>query len=148
MVVRKHISIEKKYVEKVRPFLAKHDGNFSAAMREIIDLAVNPRIVMTHSDGVMLFDPPTADWLLRKTNCIIPEKEILYDIADPLLFNSVSRTLEYFIIKFRELGWGIEFSLNDDSDTIPTTATLTVKGENYPLIDLSAKLFSMYLASQ
>jgi len=90
MVVRKHISIEKKYVEKVRPFLAKHDGNFSAAMREIIDLAVNPRIVMTHSDGVMLFDPPTADWLLRKTNCIIPEKEILYDIADPLLFNSVS----------------------------------------------------------
>lgn len=147
MVVRKHISIEKKYVEKVRPFLAKHDGNFSAAMREIIDLAVNPRIVMTHSDGVMLFDPPTADWLLRKTNCIIPEKEILYDIADPLLFNSVSRTLEYFIIKFRELGWGIEFSLNDDSDTIPTMATLTVKGENYPLIDLSAKLFSLYLAS-
>jgi predicted hydrocarbon binding protein len=148
MVVRKHISIEKKYVDKVRPFLARHDGNFSAAMREIIDLAVNPRIVLTHSEGVTFFDPPTADWLLRKTNGMIPEKEILFEIADPLLFNSVSRTLDYFNYKFRELGWGVEFILNFDSDTILTTATLTVKGENYLLIDLSVKLFSLYLASQ
>src|SRR4030066_2037407 len=124
MVVRKHISIEKKYVDKVRPFLARHDGNFSAAMREIIDLAVNPKIVLTHSDGVTFFDPPTADWLLRKTNGMIPEKEILFEIADPLLFNSVSRTLDYFNTKFRELGWGGEFILNFDSDTILTTATL------------------------
>ncbi|GFO96850.1 hypothetical protein ig2599ANME_1041 [groundwater metagenome] len=148
MVVRKHISIEKKCVDKVKPFLARHDGNFSAAIREIIDIAVNPRIVLTHSEGVMLFDPPTADWLLRKTNGMIPEKEILYEIADPLLFNSVSRTLEYFNAKFRELGWEVEFSLDYDSDTILTTAALTIKGENYPPIDLSARLFSLYLASQ
>jgi len=148
MVVRKHISIEKKYVDRVKPFLAKHNGNFSAAMREIIDIAVNPKIVLTHSEGVMLFDTPTADWLLRKTNRIIPEKELLYEIADPLFFNSLSRTLEYFNIKFRELEWGIELRLNYDSDTVPATAVLMTKGENHQLVDLSARLFSLYLASQ
>ncbi len=148
MVVRKHISIERKYVDKVKPFLAKHDGNFSAAMRELIDIAVNPRLVLTHSESAVLFDSPTADWLLRKTSGMIPEKEILYETADPLLFNSISKTIEYFNTKFRELGWGTEFSLNCDSDTIPTTAVLTIKGENYPLIDLSARLLSLYLATQ
>lgn len=148
MVVRKHISIERKYMDKVKPFLTKHDGNFSAAIREIIDIAINPRIVLTHSDGVILFDPPTASWLLRKTNGIIPEKEILYEIADPLLFNSVSNTLEYFNVKFKELGWGLEFNLNCDSDTNPTTAMLTIKGEIYQFIDLSARIFSLFLAVQ
>jgi predicted hydrocarbon binding protein len=148
MVVRKHISIEKKYVDKVKPFLAKHDGNFSAAMRELIDIAVNPRLVLTHSDGAVLFDSPTADWLLRKTSGMIPEKEILYETADPLLFNSVSKTMEYFNTKFRELGWGMEFSLTCDNDIAPITAVLTIKGENYPLIDLSARLLSLYLATQ
>ncbi|HEY9246858.1 MAG TPA: hypothetical protein VIO11_08435 [Candidatus Methanoperedens sp.] len=148
MVVRKHISIEKKYVDKVKPFLAKHDGNFSSAIREIIDIAVNPRLVLTHSEKVVLFDSPIAEWLLGKTNNIIPEQEILQEIADPLSFNSVSKTLDYFNIKFRELRWGIEFRIDCDSDTSPATATLTVKGENLLLVDLSARLFSIYLATQ
>lgn len=148
MVVRKHISIERKYVDKVKPFLTKHDGNFSAAIREIIDLAAHPRIVLTHSEGVLLFDPPTASWLLGKTAGILPEREFLNEIADPLVFKSVSSTLEYFDIKFKELGWGTEFSLNCDNDTVPTTAMLTIKGENYSLIDLSARVFSLFLAVQ
>lgn len=148
MVVRKHISIEKEYIEKVKPFLAKHGGNFSAAMRELIDIAVNPRLILKHSDGAVLFDSPTADWLLRKTGGIIPEKEILYETADPALFYSISKTMEYLNTKFRELGWGMESSLTCDSDTAPTTAVLTIKGENYPMIDLSARLLSLYLATQ
>ena len=146
MVVRKHISLERKYADKVKPFLAKHDGNFSAAIREIIDIAVNPRIVLTHSEGAVLFDPPIAGWLLRKTKDMVPEKEILDETADPLLFNSISRTMEYFDAKFKELGWGVEFRM--ESDTAVATASLTIKGENYQLADLAARLFSLYMASQ
>ena len=147
MVARKHISIEKKYVNKIKPFLTKHDGNFSAAIREIIDIALNEKIVLNHSDDVILFDAPIADFFLNRTNGIIPEKEILYEIADPILFYSVSKTLEYFNNKFKELGWGIELSLLDcDNDTIPTIAVLTVKGEQYELVDLTARLFSLFLA--
>ncbi|MCX9080718.1 MAG: hypothetical protein OIN83_00815 [Candidatus Methanoperedens sp.] len=147
MVVRKHISIEKKYVDKIKPLLEKYEGNFSAAIREIIDIAVEGRMALTHSDHVILFDSPTANFLLSKTNGIIPEKEILSKIADPLLFHSLSNTLEYFNIKFKELGWGITFSVTCDNDTTPTIAALTITGENDQLIDLSAKLFSLYLAA-
>ncbi len=37
MIVTKHISIDKECVEKLRPQLERHNGNFSAAIREIID---------------------------------------------------------------------------------------------------------------
>lgn len=146
MVIRKHISIEKKYEDKIKPFLIKHEGNFSAAIRDIIDLAVDKRIAFDHSDRVMLFDSSIANFFLIKTLDIIPEKEILSEIADPSLFNSVSETVEFFNIKFNELDWKIEFSLDCDSDTGPTTGVLTIKSEYYPLISLCAKIISLYLA--
>lgn len=146
MVVRKHISIEKKYVDKIKPLLEKHEGNFSAAIREIIDIAIDGRMALTHSDYVMLFDMPIANFLLSKTNGIIPEKDILYKIANPLLFNSVSATLEYFNMKFKEMRWGIVLSAKCNDDTVPTTAVTTITGENNQLIDLAAKIFSLYLA--
>ena len=146
MVIRKHISIERKYDDKIKPFLSKHDGNYSAAIREIIDIAVDGRVVLDHSESIMLFDSTIANMLLKKTIGIIPEKEILYEIADPTVFGSVSNTLEFFRKKFSELEWGIEFSINCDSDTTPTTAVLSLENGNYPLMDLSARILSLYLA--
>ncbi len=144
--MRKHISLERKYEDKIKPFLQKHQGNFSAAVRELIDIAIDRRIALTHSESVLIFDAAIANFLLRMTEGILPEKEILYEMADPLMFNSVSNTLEYFKIKFNELGWDLEFNIQCDSDTIPTTAVLTIKGGNYHLIKLSAKIFSLFMA--
>lgn len=146
MVIRKHISIEKKYEEKIKPFLIQHKGNFSAAIRDIIDQAVDKRMTFDHSDRVMLFDNSIANFFLIKTLGIIPDREILSEIADRSLFNSVSETVEFFNIKFNELDWKIEFSLDCDSDTVPTTGVLTIKGEDYLLLSLCAKIISLYLA--
>ena len=146
MVVRKHISFEKEYIDKIQPFLTKHNGNFSAAIRDIIDLAVNGKTTLNHSDNAMLFDSHIANLLLNKTMGLIPNKEILNEIADPVIFNSISNTLDYFNAKFKELEWGIELFIVSDSDTFPTTSSLTIKGNNYPLIDLSARIFSLFLA--
>ena len=38
MSVRKNISLENVHLKKLEPLVQKHNGNFSAAMREIIDL--------------------------------------------------------------------------------------------------------------
>ncbi|MCG7848137.1 MAG: hypothetical protein MIO93_03020 [ANME-2 cluster archaeon] len=146
MVIRKHISIEKKDYDKIKPFLTKHEGNFSAAIRDIIDLAIDKKIALDHSDRVMLFDSSIANYLLIKTLGIIPDKEILSEIADPSLFNSVSETVKFFNVKFKELDWKIELSLDYDTDNDPTTGVLTIKGEYYPLISLCAKIMSLYLA--
>jgi hypothetical protein len=39
MVVSKHISLDDDSVEKMKPFVEKHDGNFSAALKEVINQA-------------------------------------------------------------------------------------------------------------
>jgi predicted hydrocarbon binding protein len=146
MVVRKHISFEKKDLDRIKPFLERHNGNFSAAIREVIDHAIDPKPRLTCSDRVILFDYETADYLLRKTQLILPEKELLNEIADPKLLNSISGALEYFNMKYKELGWGLDFVISSDSDTAPVTAALTITGENDHLIYLASKLFSLFIA--
>lgn len=146
MVVRKHISFEKKDLDKIKPFLEKHNGNFSAAIREVIDHAINPKPMLIYSDRVVLFDYETADYLLRKAQLLLPEKELLYEIADPKLFNSISGALEYFNMKYKELGWGLDFVISSDNDTVPTNAVITITGENDYLIDLASKIFSLFIA--
>jgi len=146
MIIRKHISFEKEYVEKMQPFLTKHDGNFSAAIRDIIDLAMNAKADLNYSDSIMLFDSQLANLLLKKTTGIIPDREILEEIIDSQLSNSIYNALEYFNAKFKELEWEIELCLISDSATVPTTSELIVKGENYLQIDMSARIFSQFLA--
>ncbi|RZB32756.1 MAG: hypothetical protein AEth_00434 [Candidatus Argoarchaeum ethanivorans] len=146
MVIRKHISLEKKEVDKIEPFLVKHNGNFSAAMRDIINKVLDQKIALTHSNEIMIFDSSIANLLLAKACGIIPEKEILHELADPSLFYSVSKTLDYFNIKFKELGWDVELNIRCDSDTNPTTAVLTIKNRNYQLLDLSARILSLFLS--
>ena len=143
---RHNISLKKEDEEKLQPLLIKHGGNYSAAIRESIELALNKKMVPDYSDSVMLFDSRLANFLLKKTTGIIPEREILEEIIDSQLSNSIFNALEYFNAKFKELEWEIELSLNCDSSTVPTTAELIIKGENYLQIDLSARIFSLFLA--
>lgn len=146
MVVRKHISFEKEYINKMQPFLTKHDGNFSAAIRDIIDLAITGKSSFDHSNNVMFFDSHLANLLLNKTMGMIPDKQILDEIADPLLYDSISNTIDFFNAKFAELGWDIKISMVCDNDIVPTTATVHIIGKNYLLIDLTARIFSLFLA--
>ena len=39
MIIRKNISLNEEYLNKLEPLLKKHNGNLSSVMREIIDLA-------------------------------------------------------------------------------------------------------------
>lgn len=41
LIITKHISLEKEYIEKITPYIVKHKGNFSAAIKEIINRAEN-----------------------------------------------------------------------------------------------------------
>jgi hypothetical protein len=39
MIVTRHISLDNDCIDKMQPYVEKHKGNFSAAVREIIDRA-------------------------------------------------------------------------------------------------------------
>jgi len=37
MIVTRHISLDKDCIDKIEPYVRRHNGNFSAAVREIIE---------------------------------------------------------------------------------------------------------------
>ncbi len=39
MILRKNISLTEDYITKLNPLIEKHNGNLSAVIREVIDLA-------------------------------------------------------------------------------------------------------------
>jgi len=39
MILRKNISLNEDYLRKLEPLMQKHNGNLSAVIREVIDLA-------------------------------------------------------------------------------------------------------------
>lgn len=39
MIVTRHISLDNDCIDKMQPYVEKNNGNFSAAVREIIDRA-------------------------------------------------------------------------------------------------------------
>jgi len=125
MIVTKHISLDKDCVEKMRPYVEKHQGNFSAAMREIIDKAGKSGLPFNSS----AIDNSLFKWMLTEVCTFIPD-DIINEMIDPVLFNSI-RKLESFVnFRFKDLGWPTEISLKCDNDTFPSDILMEIKGDN------------------
>lgn len=125
MIVTKHISLDKDCVEKMRPYVERHQGNFSAAMREIIDKAGKSGLPLNSS----AIDNSLFKWMLTEVCTLIPD-DIMNEMIDPILINSI-RKLEGFVnFRFHDLGWYTEVSLKCDNDTFPSDILMEIKGDN------------------
>jgi len=139
MIVTKHISLDKDCVEKMRPYVEKHQGNFSAAMREIIDKAGKSGLPFNSS----AIDNSLFKWMLTEVCTFIPD-DIINEMIDPVLFNSI-RKLESFVnFRFKDLGWPTEISLKCDNDTFPSDILMEIKGDNQKA-KFIASIMSQYL---
>ncbi len=70
MNITRHISIDDEYVEKIKPYIEKHNGNFGAAIREIVYQAerYSPR---TNSSAMEL---SMFNWMLKETEgTLVPD---------------------------------------------------------------------------
>jgi predicted hydrocarbon binding protein len=125
MIVTKHISLDKDCVEKMTPYVERHQGNFSAAMREIIEKAGKSGLPFNSS----AIDNSLFKWMLTEVCTLIPD-DVLNEMIDPVLINSV-RKLESFVnYRFQDLGWNIDISLKCDNDSFPSDIMMEIKGEN------------------
>lgn len=139
MIVTKHISLDKDCVEKMRPYVEKHQGNFSAAMREIIDKAGKSGLPFNSS----AIDNSLFKWMLTEV-CTFTPDNILNEMIDPMLINSI-RKLESFVnFRFQDLGWHTEISLKCDNDTFPSDILMEIRGENQK-VKFIAGIMSQYL---
>ena len=139
MIVTKHISLDKDCVDKMSPYVERHQGNFSAAMREIIDKAGKSGLPYNSS----AMDNSLFNWLLNEV-CILVPDNVIFEMIDPLLINSMRKLEDFLNYRFRELEWDIDINLKSDNDTFPTDVVMEIRGA-YQKIKFVSCLLSQYL---
>ncbi len=135
-MIRKNVSMEDEYIQKLQPFLDKNSGNLSAAIRDAIELAdaalkghesiedaVNSfsggstkypavRNSLVESGECILISQLSFRWLIQNTDGILVSDELVSELFNPYRIKSISDLLEYFNQRSQNLGWGIEASIS------------------------------------
>jgi predicted hydrocarbon binding protein len=139
MTVTRHISLDEDHVEKMKPYLQKHNGNFCAALREIINQGkYSPR---TNSSVI---DISLFNWLLKEAEGMLIPDNVLDEVIDPELITSMGKLEEDVKCRFSELEWDIDLVLKYDSDTLPSDVLIEMKGSPQK-IKFVACMLSQYL---
>ncbi len=140
MQVMRHISLDDAHVDKMKPYLDKHEGNLCAAIREIINEAGKYSSRMNSS----AIDSGLLNWMLEELEgTLVPEK-VLDEILDPGLMASMNVLEKYIHQRLRELEWDVELVLNYDSETFPSEILLEIRGDRQKT-KFFACLLSQYL---
>ena len=170
MVVRKNISLEQTHLKKLDSLIKKHNGNLSAAIRDAIDITeaslhrygsfedAISRIISDKKDLTgreesiesgrnILISRPVLLWMLKWTKGIPLENEIFEEVLDPLKINTISELDKKINEISRESGWNCQVSLFCMDDINPSTATVTIAGDNEAYRDFLAQLVVMFLAN-
>lgn len=134
----KNISLDQECINKMKSIVQKHQGNFSAAIRELITRS--ERILPENSSIV---DESIFNWMLDdKDGRLIPE-EILDRIIDPLLINNYHNLYRYIDDKFRDI-WKVNIDIKCDNDISPSQIMINIGGE-YKKIRFIACMLSQYI---
>jgi len=140
MIVTKHISIDKECVEKLRPQLERHNGNFSAAIRDIIDR--NGKSVFPNNSSAI--DTSLFKWMLAEVEGVLIPDNILDELIDPILINSIRNLEECLNSRFKELEWDIDIEFKYDNDTFPSGILIEIKGDTHKIRSVAC-ILSQYM---
>ncbi len=153
MSIRKNISLEKNHLEKLDPLITKNKGNFSAAIREIIDLIDtmlnNPDDVSKVIDGLKTdynFTETIMYWLIKQTRGKLIEQEVLDNIIDPTKIVLLSDLEEYLDDMTNGGNWQTSISIdNYDNNIIPSGVNVILTGHSVYKMEFLAGIISSFL---
>lgn len=153
MSVRKNISLEKGHLRKLEPLVLKHNGNFSAAMREIIDLidimTKDPEAINNLIDGLKTDYNLTENvifWLLKQARGRLIDTEYLCSIIDPAKIILLSDLEKYMSDMTNGASWQTTIKIEDYDDNVnPSHLIVTLSGNNINKIEFLASLISSFI---
>lgn len=169
MVVRKNISLEPIHLKKLESLIEEHKGNLSAAIRDAIDITevslrrygkvsealskigaekkeLTGREESIESGRNVMISTPIFLWMLKWTRSIPLDPEIFDELLDPLKIITISELDNKINELSRESGWNCKVSLFCMDDINPTTATVSIAGDNELYREFVAQLVVMFLA--
>lgn len=153
MSVRKNISLEKGHLRKLEPLIQKHHGNFSAAMREIIDLidtmSKHPESVNNLIDGLKTDYNLTENvvyWLIKQTSGRLIDPEHLNGIIDPSKIILLSDLEKYIDDMTNGVSWQTQIKIEDyDDNVFPSYVKVTLTGNSNHKMEFLGGMVSSFL---
>jgi hypothetical protein len=148
-MIRKNISLYEEDMKKIERIVEKHEGNLSAAMREIIDFVdfmlrkfgslEEAKKIERRTKGVCV---PNAmlNWFLTYTDECLPDEDAGGSIEEICAIESVSDLGEIAGMCF-----SVETQVDADDDRNPSAVTIRLTGERTHT-EFVAKIMACFLA--
>jgi len=123
MIKTKHISLDDDCIKRVAPFVFKHGGNFSAAIREMIELAED-----TLSDKSLVVDEHLFDWLLDEVDGRLIPDSVLDVMIDKSLSGNMDNLNKFINKRLTKFGWKVNVNIGYDNMLSPSNMVIQVAG--------------------
>lgn len=148
-MIRKNISLYEEDMKKIARIVEKHEGNLSAAMREIIDFIdfilrkfgslEEAKKIEKRTKGVCL-PSGMLDWFLTYTNECLPDEDAAGSIEEICAIESVSDLAE-----IADIGFAVDIEVDADDARNPSEVTIRLSGERTHT-EFVAKIAACFLA--
>jgi|SRR3972149_525548 len=125
----KNISLDNEYLNKLKPYIEKHNGNFSSAIREVIDKTEK---IVVPDNSSCIYDP-ILNWLLEEVHGRLIPENILNMMIDPFLIHNLNDLNKYINKKLSDLDWKVTIKINHSITVYPYSIVIDVMGESYKM---------------
>lgn len=170
LIVRKNISIDQCYVDKLKPFLEKNNGNLSAAIREAIEIAnlslagnagangernsskisqnAEFRNRLIEEEEFLLVHHTLFEWFIKQTSGLLIDDSIVYEVINLYNIKRIPDIVSHINMLNEKMGWKIKVDAEYDPCSDLETASLTLSNGNPCLRGIIAHSLALYLAKQ
>lgn len=138
-MIRKNVSLDETHLQKLQPFLEKHKGNLSAAVREIIDLAssdlenhgtpeeiawklkkerkfLGKKEELLSSEEPVTMNKQMMKWLVRSCAGKLLDEDVVHELINPYLITTLPELKDHLNCCSKRMGWKIEISGPDGEE--------------------------------
>jgi hypothetical protein len=154
MIIRKNISLNEEYIQKLEPLMKKHNGNLSAVIREIIDLAdaavADPDSVKRLISGLRNEQNLTSSaliWAMKNLAGRLPDEETVRNIFGDNI-SSMSDFEKCLNELAGEIYWDSAVKIVSDNDRQPKNATFSITGKNPDMNRFLAAIIAVFVAEK
>jgi hypothetical protein len=170
LIVRKNISIDQCYIDKLKPFLDKNNGNLSAAIRDSIETAsqaiegkkgekgdkdssqalknAESRNKMIEEEEFLLIHHTMLEWFIKNTSGLLIEESTVYELINPYTIKKIPDFINYVNALNNRLGWKIKVDAECTGSMEPESVILTLSNGNPCFRGVIAHSLSLFLAKQ
>ncbi|WP_410508343.1 hypothetical protein RSJ42_16505 [Methanosarcina hadiensis] len=170
MIVRKNISIDQCYIDKLKPFLDKNNGNLSAAIRDSIETAsqviegkkgekgskdlnqalknAESRNKLVEEEEFLLIHHTMLEWLIDRTSGLLIEESIIYELINPYSIKRIPDFINHVNGLNNRLGWKIKVDAECTGSLEPESVILTLSNGNPCFRGVVAHSLSLFLAKK